>query len=176
MKCPSATPSFSCASRLPHLVRLGGLGVELISCADHGVGWTGDQIMSPQYAIDGCFRDGFEAKWRRASEARPTRASRGRIAQPVRAGRDRSARAPSRQTTAGCPPRCGSTPGSAWMVGRCDCSTIRIISRSSDAGYFMRVLPQARSCLFKQSVPDYKADAACNPAIIEPGNAVRQGK
>src|SRR3712207_3209248 len=37
-------------------------------------------------------------------------------------------------------------------TGRCDCSTRRMISAFSDAGYFMPALPHPRSCFFEQTV------------------------
>tara|TARA_B100001179_G_scaffold223186_1_gene200424 strand:- start:340 stop:735 length:396 start_codon:yes stop_codon:yes gene_type:complete len=37
---------------------------------------------------------------------------------------------------------------SVRLAGRCDCSTIRMISSFSDAGYLIRRLPHPRSCFF----------------------------
>ena len=41
---------------LPHLVRPGGLRVELVGGLDHGVGQTGDQVMGLQEAVNRGFR------------------------------------------------------------------------------------------------------------------------
>src|SRR3546814_4159541 len=42
---------------LPHLVRPGGFGVELIGGLDHDIGRAGDQIMGLQQAVNRGFRD-----------------------------------------------------------------------------------------------------------------------
>src|SRR3954452_363804 len=41
---------------------------------------------------------------------------------------------------------------SVRRTGRCDCSTRRMISAFSEAGYLMRRPPQPRSCFFEQAV------------------------
>src|SRR3546814_439186 len=41
---------------------------------------------------------------------------------------------------------------SVRLAGRCDCSTIRMISSFSDAGYLIRRRPHPQSCFFEQTV------------------------
>src|SRR6056297_3072118 len=41
---------------------------------------------------------------------------------------------------------------SVWRTGRCEASTVRMISSFSDAGYLMPRTPHPRSCFFEQTV------------------------
>src|SRR6056297_500251 len=41
---------------------------------------------------------------------------------------------------------------SVWRTGRCEASTVRMISSFSDAGYLMPRTPHPRSCFFQQAV------------------------
>src|SRR5690606_17728814 len=57
------------------------------------------------------------------------------------------------------------------LVGRCDCSTSRMISSFSEAGYLIPGLPHPRSCFFEQAVFQGQVghaflESACLPAQV----------